>query len=334
MANQMLKNVAVVILALAEFQAAPASPAGVMLWGDDSATGKPFSKDPSVIRFGGRYLLYYSIRGGDERSAAGWTVGIAESRDLINWRRVGQVLPGAAYETKGLAAPFAKVIEGKVHLFYQTYGNGANDAICHAVSGDGLNFERDPSNPIFHPTGSWNSGRAIDAEVVRDRNRWLLYVATRDPSSKIQMIAGAVSQGGFSRDAWKMLADRPMLKPELLWERDCIEAPSVIRHGEWLYMFYGGAYNAAPQQIGVARSRDGIEWERIGREPFLPNGKPGEWNSSESGHPGFFTDEDGQGYLFYQGTSDGGKTWRLSFVRIGWRHGWPYKRHDTLAWIR
>ncbi|MCX6629859.1 MAG: family 43 glycosylhydrolase, partial [Candidatus Solibacter sp.] len=318
--NRNLQLAAVILMAQWGYaSASPVDGARPMLWGDTSATGKPFSKDPSVIRFGGRYLLYYSIRGADPRSADGWMIGIAESHELIQWRRVGQVLPGAAYESKGLAAPFAKVVDGKVHLFYQTYGNGPKDAICHAVSADGLTFERDPSNPIFHPTGNWNSGRAIDGEVVRDGGRWLLYAATRDPQSKVQMVVGAVSNGGFDRESWKMLADQPMLQPELPWEKDCIEAPALIRHGDWLYMFYAGAYNAAPQQIGVARSRDGIGWQRIGAEPFLRNGKPGEWNSSESGHPGIFVDDDGQTYMFYQGTSDKGQTWLLSFVRIGWR---------------
>jgi beta-xylosidase len=253
-----------------------------------------------------------------------WMVGIAESTDLANWKRVGQLAPGALYERQGLAAPFAKVLDGKVHLFYQTYGNGPHDAICHAVSADGLNFERDPSNPIFHPTGAWNSGRAIDAEITQLGDRWLLYAATRDPQSKVQMLVGASSKGGFERESWSMLADRPLLKPELPWERDCIEAPSVIRRGEWLYMFYAGGYNNEPQQIGVARSRDGVNWERKGADPFLPNGKPGEWNSSESGHPGVFVDDDGQTYLFYQGNNNHGRTWLLSYVRIGWRNDWPF----------
>ena len=60
----------------------------------------------------------------------------------------------------------AIVLEGKVHLFYQTYGNGKQDAICHAWSTDGLNFTRNPANPIFRPTGEWNCGRAIDADVI------------------------------------------------------------------------------------------------------------------------------------------------------------------------
>ena len=48
------------------------------------------------------------------------------------------------------------------------------------------------------------------------------------------------------------------------------------------------------------------------------NGAPGEWNSSESGHPGLFEDDDGQLYLFYQGNKDRGRTWFLSWVKLGW----------------
>jgi beta-1,2-mannobiose phosphorylase / 1,2-beta-oligomannan phosphorylase len=311
-----------ILLALSAF--AQDAPTPRMIWGDTSRLGRPFSKDPSVIRFGGRYLLYYSMPGGG--GMEGWAVGIAESRNLTSWTKIGEVLPGQEPEKKGLCAPFAKVISGEVHLFYQTYGNREKDAICHAVSKDGLRFERDPTNPIFRPTGSWNAGRAIDVELVEFKGRWLLYAATRDPQMKVQMIVGAAAQKGrgFGRDAWKMLADRPLLKPELPWERDCIEAPAIVRRGGSLYMFYAGAYNNAPQQIGCARSRDGVRWERLSTEPLLPVGPPGSWNSSESGHPGAFVDDDGQTYLFYQGNADKGRTWSLSFVKIGWKAGKPF----------
>jgi len=49
-------------------------------------------------------------------------------------------------------------------------------------------------------------------------------------------------------------------------------------------------------------------WTRVSEHPCLPVGKPGEWNSSESGHPGAFVDTDGRTYLFYQGNSDNGQT--------------------------
>ena len=307
-----------------------ATPRTPVPWGDTSRLGRPFSKDPSVIRFRGRYLLYYSMPPfGDGRIGDGWGIGIAEGTALGSWTKVAEFLVAEPYEGKGVAAPFGMVVDGRVHLFYQGYGAGPKDAICHAVSADGLHFVRDPTNPIFRPTGDWNVGRAIDAEVVRRDGRWLLYVATRDPQMKVQMLAGAVSEGGFDRASWRMLADRPILAPERPWERDCIEAPAVLTRGDAMFLFYGGAYNNAPQQVGLARSADGIMWMRVGDGPFLPNGGPGAWNASESGHPAVFVDEDGQAYLFFQGNNDRGRTWKISFVRLSWRDGRPVAVPDT-----
>ncbi len=300
-----------------------------MHFGDTSRTGTPFSKDPHVISFGGRYLMYYSIQPYSDKDnpVAGWGIGIAESRDLIRWQKTGEIVPAADYEARGICAPCAMVINGKVHLFYQTYGNGRNDAICHAWASDGINFTRNSTNPVFSPDGSWNCGRAIDAEVIYFKGRYFLYYATRDPDFKIQMQGVAVAQGNtsFDRQNWKNLStDKPILRPELVWEQDCIEGASVIEKDGVLFMFYAGAYNNAPQQIGVAISSDGINWKRFSDKPFLKNGNPGEWNSSESGHPHIFRDKDDRTYLFFQGNNDNGKTWFISYVEVKWNKKGPY----------
>lgn len=300
-----------------------------MYFGDTSRTGVPFSKDPHVISFGGRYLMYYSIQPYRDKDhpVSGWGIGIAESRDLVNWQKTGEIIPAADYESKGLCAPCARVINGRVHLFYQTYGNGRNDAICHAWSSDGINFTRDSTNPVFRPDGDWNCGRAIDAEVIMYKGRYYLYYATRDPDYKIQMlgVATADADTDFSRSSWKNLSTNgPMLRPELPWEKDCIEGASVIEYKGKLYMFYAGAYNNAPQQVGIAVSSDGTTWKRLSESPFLPNGKPGEWNSSESGHPHIFKDGKNKTWLFYQGNNDNGKTWFISNVRVFWNRSGPF----------
>ena len=43
-------------------------PQGAMLYGDPVhlKDGKPFAKDPTVIRLGGRYLMYYSVNDGEQ----------------------------------------------------------------------------------------------------------------------------------------------------------------------------------------------------------------------------------------------------------------------------
>jgi beta-1,2-mannobiose phosphorylase / 1,2-beta-oligomannan phosphorylase len=282
----------------------------------DTSFGGSFAKDPDVVRFKGRYYMYYTTHRGDK----GIAVGIATSDNLIRWTKVADMLPAADYETNGLGAPAAIILGNKVHLFYQTYGNGPKDAICHAISDDGIHFKRNETNPVFSPTGDWTCGRAIDAEVVVDGSRMLLYWATRNPEMKIQMIgvSSAPMDSGFGRNDWKQICQKPILKPELPWEGACIESASPFKHNGKFYMFYAGSYNATPQQIGIAVSEDGVNYKRMSEKPLLPNGTAGTWNAHESGHPGVFVDDDGKMYLFYQGTNDKGATWYLSRMDILW----------------
>lgn len=293
----------------------------------DTSRGRPYSKDPAVVHFQGRYWMYYSKPPyGDNRPGDGWAIGIARSQDLEEWTVVGEILPADEWEQKGLCAPGAIVLDDGLHLFYQTYGNGRRDAICHAVSKDGLTFNRNPTNPIFRPTGEWNCGRAIDADVIASGDELLLYFATRDPEFKTQMlgVASAPLDSGFGRKSWTQRCAQSILKPELPWEQECIEAPALGRHGDRFFMFYGGAYNNKPQQVGAASSRDGLAWTRLSDRPFLPNGAPGAWNQCESGHPFFFQDPlTGRDTLFFQGDSDNGKSWYLSKVEIGWENNLP-----------
>ena len=111
-----------------------------------------FAKDPSVVSFGGQYFLYYSffMATGEKKVL---TIGVATSDDLTNWTFQKNIFPMQSCDQRGLGAPCAKVLDGKVWLFYQTYGTGASDAICCAWSDDGLNFTPHPENPIFHPSG-------------------------------------------------------------------------------------------------------------------------------------------------------------------------------------
>lgn len=293
---------------------------------------KDFAKDPSVIRFNGKYLMYFSLPPQEKDGKKyGWTTGIAESENLVDWTLVANLLPMQECDKNGLCAPCARVFGGKVYLFYQTYGNGANDAICSAVSDDGVHFTPNPQNPIFRPNGDWTNGRAIDAEVVFFNNKLFLYAATRDPQGKIQKLVVATADPKVAADGkiveieklgpgdWKQAFDGSILEPQLPWETRCIEAATTLERGGKLYLFYAGGYNNDPQHIGLAVSDDGISWRRVWNIPFITNGPDGQWNASESGHPGVFVDDDGQTWLFFQGNATKGKDWRLSRVKIGWK---------------
>lgn len=283
-----------------------------------------FAKDPCVVRLGDRYFLYYSVLLLED-GAEKLEIGIAVSSDMETWTSVGCIAPEGEVEARGIGAPGAFLQDGVIHLFYQTYGTGARDAICHAMSRDGIHFERDETNPVFRPGTDWCCGRAIDADVVAFGDRLYLYFATRDHAFRIQKlgVASAALTSDFSRMAWRQELAQAILTPELPFEGECIEAPATLEQDGLVYLFYGGAYNCSPQQIGVAVSRDGIHFDKLFSEPFLPCGEAGSWNSDESGHPYLFRDDDGRTYLFYQGTNDKGKTWYLSRVEITFADGRP-----------
>ncbi len=295
-----------------------------MLFRSDVPDGRSFAKDPCVIRFHGTAYLYYStLMTGSEQDS--WQIGIAKSDDLENWTRCGALRAVQAAEGKGICAPGAIVLNDRIHLFYQSYGQFPKDHICHAVSDDGIHFEHDPSNPVICPTGEWNIGRAIDADVTAFRGRLYLYWATRDPRGEIQMlgVSSADLNSDFSAGAWRQECDAAILKPELPWEQKCIEAPAAITLNDRVYLFYAGAYNCSPQQISCAVSDDGVRFTRMSREPLLKNGPEGAWNAGESGHPYVFMEDDGRIHLFYQGSPDGGKNWLLSRADVTFTDGMP-----------
>lgn len=296
-----------------------------MLFEHIGTNGRSFAKDPCVVKFGGMYYMYYSTVVRDERlEIHSYAIGVAVSADLDHWEKKTILTAEQPAEGAGIAAPGAIVRDGVVHLFYQSYGQFPKDYICHATSADGVRFRRDASNPVFCPTGTWNIGRAIDADVCAFGGELMLYWATRDPAGEVQQlgVSSAPLDSDYSAPYWKQRCDDAILKPELPWEQVCIEAPATYVWEGKIYMMYGGAYNCCPQQIGCAVSADGVHFERVSDEPFLRPGTRGSWNASESGHPYVFVD-DGRIHLFYQGSDDGGDTWRLSRCEIRMEGGKP-----------
>ena len=297
-------------------------PQGTMLYGDPVhlENGKPFAKDPTVIRHGGRYLMYYSACGGS------WHGAIAESTNLVDWVRVDDIEVEGAPFKGGWVAPCVKQFGGKIHLFAQSPVLGAGDEakrhnrLWHATSDDGIRFRIAPGNPVIAARNDWSIERAIDAEAYRVGDRMMMAFATRErPGGAVQQLGLSWAPYGsdYAADKWTELSVKgPILKPELPWEGHCIEAASVIRRKGIWYMFYAGAYNHERQQIGLAWSADGVNFTRWRDTPVLPHGTEGSWNAWESGHPGVFEDDDGQIYLFYQGkaTLEGG--YRLSCLRV------------------
>ena len=311
---------------------------GTMLYGDPvrNLDGKPFAKDPSVIRHNGRYLMYYSACRKHESTRQGdvpgtrvgkWCCAVAESTDLVNWRRVGDVVVEGAPFQDGWIAPGVRKIDGKIHLFAQSPVPGAvmpnqfmNQAIWHATSDDGIRFKFAAGNPVFTSKGVWNTGRAIDAEIWKAGDKLILAYASRDKATGRRQVIGLASAplgSDYGGDKWTELSlHEPLLSPDRPWEMNCVEAATVVKHKGIWYMFYAGAFNHERQQIGLAWSEDGVHFKRWRDTPVLTHGPEGSWNAWESGHPGVFQDDDGQIYLFFQGKATLRGCYRLSCLKV------------------
>lgn len=294
------------------------------------------TKDPSVVRLGETYFMYHSIQQAD----GSWGMAVARSENLLDWEHAADLKMRLPDGKAGSAAPDAIVLDGKVRLFFQSYGGPADanvDGICYAESDDGVTFTQpEMVEHLFAPSGDWNNGRAIDAEPHVIGEQLYVYWATRDPKGQVQMVGA--HRAPLAGDAWQEVGaweqvnpDEPLLAPtqptaaddatlDLAWEKRCIEAATLVEHDGLHYMFYAGGYNNDPQQIGVAISEDGRHFRRLfDGQPLLSPGPAGSWNAGESGHPGVFRDRDGRDYLFYQGDDpENGVPWHLSMVPIRW----------------
>jgi predicted GH43/DUF377 family glycosyl hydrolase len=69
------------------------------------------------------------------------------------------------------------------------------------------------------------------------------------------------------------------------WDENGVADPYVIRAGDSYYMYFLGQDRAWRQRLGVARSRDGIQWEKLRSNPILEVGAPGSFDQNGLGEP-------------------------------------------------
>jgi predicted GH43/DUF377 family glycosyl hydrolase len=130
-------------------------------------------------------------------------------------------------------------------------------------------------------TGSWEGSYIAANGTAIQQGDYLLY--WYQAGQPVPAIGLARSRDGF---AWQK-ENRAVLDPgpNGSWDERGVADPYVIQQGEWLYMFYTGIDRAQRQRLGVARSRDGIGWEKSLDNPILDIGGHDEWDEGGLGEP-------------------------------------------------
>jgi predicted GH43/DUF377 family glycosyl hydrolase len=193
--------------------------------------------------------------------------------------------------------------------FYNLY-SGFDGRSWHtglAVSRGG--FSWDKQGRVLSPDPSTWEGNYIAANgsLLHDGGRFLYwYQAGERGRTRIGL---AVSSDAHS---WQKHPEPVLaLGAPGTWDEGGLGDPYVIRCGGEYYLFYLGQNRRGLQRLGLARSQDGVHWQKSGANPILDVGVPGSFDEQGLGEPAVFV-AGGRFYMLYTGR--GGGEWR----RVGW----------------
>jgi predicted GH43/DUF377 family glycosyl hydrolase len=94
---------------------------------------------------------------------------------------------------------------------------------------------------------------------------------------------------GLARDWRKEPAPVLETGPRGAWDERGVADPYVIRIEPYFYMYYLGQDRARRQRLGLARSLDGIRWEKLRTNPLLELGAEGAFDENGLGEPAVWT---------------------------------------------
>ena len=250
--------------------------------------------DPSIIAEGGTWHLFGTAT---EKGPRG-QLPIRCSQDLQHWKRCGSVfadipdwIKKESPETHDLWAPDVSYFSGKYHIYYAFSAFGKNTSGIALVTNKTL----DPASPDFH----WvNEGlvlkstlsddyNAIDPNIVLDSNGtpWLSFGSFW---SGIKMRRIDAATGKLSAEDTKLyaLASRerpenpPPAPPGLPGDWQAIEAPFVVHHGDYYYLFVSfdlccrGTRSNYRTMVGRSRNVTGPYVDADGKPMLHGGGSP------------------------------------------------------------
>jgi len=137
-----------------------------------------------------------------------------------------------------------------------------------AESPDGIQWRNQGEAIPHQPAAPADSYIAANGSALDyGDNIWYWYEAGPRERLRIELRGKAVLQPG----------------PWASWDERDVADPDVIRIEPYFYLYYLGQDRGARQKIGVARSRDGVEWEKLRGNPVLESeenvGEPAVWQS-------------------------------------------------------
>jgi arabinan endo-1,5-alpha-L-arabinosidase len=305
--------------------------------------------DPSIIHNDADGYWYAFCTGDplndqDKDNSGNWRfrgMPILRSADLSAWTYIGDVFavkPSWVSAQGGLWAPAIKNFNGKFYLYYAASATnlaGGGSAIGVATSNSPAGPWSDSGGTVVEP----GARATIDPEVVDDNGQTYIYYGSFDGGIHVRTLSSDGLHSDIASDQLIALSDR-------------YEAPNIIKHGGYYYLFVSAAnccngpltgYNVfvgrSASALGPFVDKDGISFldSRIGGTLVLGmNGN--RWVGP--GHNAVFTDMGGQDWTIYHAidrnqpyfAGAAGFTKRpLMIDAIDWVNEWPVVRGGNWA---
>ncbi|MGA2890955.1 MAG: arabinan endo-1,5-alpha-L-arabinosidase [Terracidiphilus sp.] len=322
-------------------------PRALQLTGDYAGT-----HDPSIGREGNKYYVFATgfARGGGQ-------FAIRCSSDLIDWKLCGHVfdsIPAWIHETspgtKELWAPDISYFNGKYHLYYAYSLFGVNTSGIALATNETL----DPASPKYQwkdeglvlRSTAQDDFNAIDPNIVLDGSGqpWLSMGSfwSGIKLRKIDLQTGKLSETDSKTYA---LAGRKQpehpepAKPGLPPDWQAIEAPFIVHHGGYYYLFVSfdlccrGVRSNYRTMVGRSKEVTGPYVDLAGVSMLQGGGTPLLMANERWLGPGgesVLQRPEGDIIVFHAYDAATGKP-SLQISTLTWKDGWP---HAALGTIR
>jgi arabinan endo-1,5-alpha-L-arabinosidase len=310
----------------------------------------PITHDPSIAHEGDTYYVFATTSNANEGQFP-----VRCSHDLLTWKLCGHVfsaIPAWIHEasptTRDLWAPDISYFQGKYHLYYAYSAFGVNTSGIALATNETL----DPQSPKYRwqdeglvlKSTKTDNFNAIDPNIVFDAKGqpWLSFGSFWGgiKMRRIDPVTGKTSAAdptlySLAARAMPKLPEPP--KPGLPADWQAIEAPFIVHHGGFYYLFVSfdlccrGTKSTYRTMVGRSRAVTGPYLDADGK-PMLEGGgtqllAP---NSRWLGPGGesVLQRPEGDILVFHAYDAVTGKP-ALQISTITWTDGWPHAALGT-----
>jgi hypothetical protein len=229
--------------------------------------------NPSVVRTPAGLLNFYSAFDGTS-----WRTMVAASADGIHWQPGRTVMRPDPRTWQGsyIAGNGSVLLYGGE--FFHWFEAGPRDALRIGLArGSDAQTWHSESLPVLErgPYMSWDERDVADPYVIRIDPYFYMYYLGQDRADPPRQRIGVARSGDGVH--WTKLVTNPVLEPggPGLFDEADLGEPAVWNSHGFYWMLYTGTDYTAQRRLGLARSTDGVHWQKL---PTVFSGTQ-PWNS-------------------------------------------------------